>query len=96
MHAVGNDMKLPDYCPKVRTGQIWKHKSNDILYLVTGGARPRNGQASHHCRRYDLKVRIGHAITHKDLWRFYELVGNITTLPEYVPWWKIEKELNQL
>lgn len=79
-------MKIPPNPPQVRTGQIWKRKSNNILYLVTGGARNRNGQRAHHCRRYCMKIRVGHAITEKDLWRFYELVGNWNTIPEYKLW----------
>lgn len=83
-------MKLPDVCPKIRTGQIWKRRSNDILYLVTGGARSRNGQKAQHIRRYCMKIRVGHAITEKDLWRFYDLVGTWNSIPEYVLW----KDLN--
>lgn len=81
-----NDMKLPDNPPRIRTGQIWRRTSNDILYLVTGGARSRNGQRAHHCRRYCQRVRVSHAITEKDLWRFYVLEGNWQTVPEYTPW----------
>lgn len=84
-------MKLPDVCPKVRTGQIWKNKKNDILYEITGGARSRNGQRAHHTRRYCMRIRTGHAITEHDLWRFYELVGTAATIPEYVLWADIQK-----
>ncbi len=84
-------MKLPEHCPKIRTGQVWKKKDNDLLYVVTGGAKSRNGQRSHHFRRYCMRVRVSHAITEKDIWRFYELVGNWQTLPEYVLWKEIVK-----
>lgn len=86
-------MKLPDFCKPIKTGQVWRKKSNDILYVITGGARNRQSQKAYHMRRYDMKVRIAHAIAEKDLWRFYEFIGNDTSVPEYVLWSELKKQL---
>lgn len=85
-------MKLPDFCPKIRTGQIWKKKGNDILIHITSSAHSRNGQKAWQTRRYCMKIRIGHAITEKDIWRFYELVGTVSTIEEYVLWQDLQKQ----
>lgn len=85
-------MKLPDVCVKIRTGQVWQ-KRDDLVgrraqwrnpivpqILITGKARSRHGNIAWHTARYDMFTRVGHAITEKDIWRFYILLGTDSTV----------------
>ena len=84
--------KLPEKRERVRAGQIWEKRTdldgakapNPKLpvaqVLITGRARNRNGTSYWHTSRYDMATRVSHGINEKDLWRFYNLIGNQNTI----------------
>lgn len=87
-------MKLPDVCPKIREGQVWEKRREftgrrqswtprgEVVtqLLITGKAKSRHGNNAWHTMRYDQSSRVSHAITEKDIWRFYILIGNKYTV----------------
>lgn len=86
-------MKLPDVCEKIREGQVWEKRREfkgrreswtprGVIpqILITGKAKSRHGNNAWHTTRYDQSTRITHAITEKDIWRFYILIGNRNTI----------------
>lgn len=64
-------MKLPDYRPRIRKGQVWLKKNSKygIKIIVTGSTSSRYYLTA----RYDNR-KIVHHITEKDLWIYYDLV----------------------
>ena len=63
-------MRLPDDCPKIRTGQIWRKKDTGVVVEITG--KRSAGQWAY--RKTNGKKK-SHGIKEVDLWRFWELVA---------------------
>jgi len=65
-------MKISDYRPKIRVGQIWEKRKgvNKNRIIVTGGSK-----SGYHTVRYDNR-KIRHHIKEKDFWIYYKLIGS--------------------
>lgn len=67
-------MKMPDVRPKIRKGQLWRHKranhkGEHRVVLVTSRA-----QGDYvHTVAYENR-NCGHRIRTKDIWLFYDLI----------------------
>ena len=68
-------MKMPDHCPKIRRGQIWRKRNgmHDISVII------RNKSKDDYWQTVNANnPKTHHHIKQKDLHLFYELVGNIS------------------
>lgn len=72
-------MKLPAVCPKIKKGQIWlKRDSIDppfTILIIKKAPKGKNGNNYYHTVRLENR-KNAHAVSDKDIWRWYELIGH--------------------